>query len=375
VHWRELPIALYPRKFGDWAFSGSAVIDRENTSGWKRGDGGVMVASYTSTGRGECIVFSHDRGRTWEEYEGNPVVRHEGRDPRLLWYAPTRRWVMALYSEAEKKRWITFHTSPDLKTWTYESRIEGFYECPDLFALPLDGDAARMKWVLAGASSGYMVGVFDGKVFTPETKKLPGHQGLGFYAAQTFSNDPHGRIVQIGWFQTPTPGMPFNQSMTIALQLGLRSTADGPRLTWQPVGELHGLRGRRLAWLSSPLSPGRNPLEDVRGELLEIRAEIAPGDATEFGLKVRGATILYDVRKQVLSLNNHKAPAPLRDGKQRLIIYVDRTGLEVFASDGLTYLPMPVNLKSEDRGIEAFARGGTARIEALEVHELRSIWP
>ena len=89
VHWRELPIALYPHQFGDWVFSGSAVVDRDNTSGFKTGREAPLVAAYTSTGRGECIVFSNDRGRTWTEFSGNPVVRHQGRDPRLLWYSPT----------------------------------------------------------------------------------------------------------------------------------------------------------------------------------------------------------------------------------------------------------------------------------------------
>ena len=141
VHWEELPIAIYPHAPGDAVFSGSAVVDKDNTSGWKQGDNDLLVAAFTSTGRGECIVYSNDRGRTWTEYEGNPVVKHEGRDPRLLWHAPTRRWVMALYDEYDKKQWIAFYTSPDLRKWEFASRIEGFYECPDIFELPIDGNA------------------------------------------------------------------------------------------------------------------------------------------------------------------------------------------------------------------------------------------
>ena len=139
VHWQELPIALYPRQFGDWVFSGSAVVDRANTAGFQTGKEAPLVAAFTSTGRGECIVFSNDRGRTWTEFSGNPVVRHQGRDPRLLWHRPTKRWVMAVYDELDGKRWIAFYTSPDLKQWKFESRIEGFYECPDLFELPVNG--------------------------------------------------------------------------------------------------------------------------------------------------------------------------------------------------------------------------------------------
>lgn len=374
VHWQELSVALYPRRYGDDVWSGSAIVDKENTSGWKKGDGDLLVAAFTSTGRGECIAYSNDRGRTWTEYAGNPVLKHTGRDPRLLWHAPSKQWVMCLYDEAEKKQWITFHTSPDLKAWTFQSRIEGFFECPDLFELPVDGKATNPKWVLTAASSEYVIGHFDGKEFTPETAKLPGHRGKGFYAAQTFINDPKGRVVQIGWFQTTTPGEAFNQAMSLPNELTLRTTPDGPRLAWQPAAELISLRAKQLEKFSGPLAPEVNPLANARGELLEIRAEIEPGDAAEVGLNVRGVPVIYDAKKQEIAVNGHRAPAPLIEGKQRLIIYADRTNLEVFASAGLTYVPMPVLLDAKNTSLSAFAKGGTAKAVTLEVHELNSVW-
>ncbi len=374
VHWQELPIAIYPKKFGDWAFSGSAVVDRTNTSGWKQGDNDLLVAAFTSTGRGECIAYSHDRGRTWSEYEGNPVVKHNGRDPRLLWHAPTKRWVMAVYDESDGKRWIAFYTSTDLKRWTFQSRIEGFFECPDLFELPIDGDATRKKWVLTAASSEYMVGRFDGASFTPETPKRPGHRGRGFYAAQTFSHDPRGRVVQIGWLQTITPGMPFNQGMSLPMELSLRNTPDGPGLAWRPVEELTAFRSRTLVKFSGEAKPGDNPLTGARGELIEIRAEFEPSPSSVLTFKVRGVEIAYDVRKQELNVHGQRTPAPLRSGKQRLMVYTDRTGLEVFASDGLIYVPMPVNLDSQALSVEAIISGGSVQFDSLEVHELRGIW-
>src|SRR5262249_39796906 len=160
-------IALYPKKYDDWAFSGSAVVDRDNTSGFGIAEKPAIVAAFTSTGRGECIVFSNDRGRTWKGYEGNPVVKHGGRDPRLLWHRASKQWVMAVYDEAEGKRWIAFHTSPDLKKWTYRSRIEGYFECPDLLELPVAGKKGESKWVLYAADGKYALGSFDGKEFNP----------------------------------------------------------------------------------------------------------------------------------------------------------------------------------------------------------------
>ena len=319
VHWTELPIALYPHAPGDDVFSGSAVVDKNNTSGWKNGKNDLLVAAYTSTGRGECIVYSNDRGRTWSEYAGNPVVKRPGRDPRLLWYAPGHEWVMAAYDEdpgqpeAENQRAIAFFTSPDLKVWTYQSRIGGFFECPDMFELPLDGDKNNMKWVLTAASSEYRVGQFDGKQFIPETPRLPGHRGRGFYAAQTFSNEPQGRRVQIGWFQTETPGMPFNQSMSIPLELRLIKTADGPRMTWTPVQELQALRARSHSLGALTLHEGdANPLAAISAELVEMRAEFTPGDASEVAFNVRGVPISFDAKKQEINVNGQHAPAPLR---------------------------------------------------------------
>src|SRR5262249_23311803 len=142
----------------------------------------------------QCLAYSADGGRTFTKYAGNPVVKQitrGNRDPKVLWHEPTRRWVMALYVELpDKKRTIHLLTSPNLKDWKVESHVEGFYECPDLFELPLDGNAGKRKWVLTAASSAYLVGTFDGARFTPEGPMLPGHRGRGFYAAQTYSDLP-----------------------------------------------------------------------------------------------------------------------------------------------------------------------------------------
>ncbi len=174
VHWTEQPIALYPKKYGDWCFSGSGVVDHRNTSGFGKGDEPPLVVAFTSTGRGECIAYSNDRGRTWTEYEANPVVQHRGRDPRLLWHEPTKRWIMAVYDETDDARAIAFYSSTDLKTWTFESRIDGFYECPDLFELPITENPDETRWVLYGADGLYQLGQFDGQQI---------HAGIGEVAA------------------------------------------------------------------------------------------------------------------------------------------------------------------------------------------------
>jgi sucrose-6-phosphate hydrolase SacC (GH32 family) len=264
-----------------------------------------------------------------------------------------------------------------LREWKFLSQTDGYFECPDFFELPVDGDPTQKKWVLTAASSEYAVGTFDGAKFTPETGKLKGHRGRGFYAAQTFSDLPvkDGRRIQIGWLQAPTPDMPFNQAMTIPLELKLISTTEGPRLTWTPVKELEKLRGKTQRVAARALKEGdANPLEKVRGELLEIRAEFAPGSAADVAFEVRGAKIVYDAHKQELVINGHRAPAPLRDGRQRLTIYCDRNALEIFASDGLAYAPMPFIPKADNLYLALRVKGGEAKITSVAVHELKAAW-
>ncbi len=222
LHWTELPQAISPREFGDWAFSGSAVVGREGALKNR------IVAAFTSTGRGECIAAYEPGPESFIEYPKNPVVKHQGRDPKLLWHKASNRWVMAVYDEFDCKQWIAFYSSPDLKEWTFESRIEGFFECPDLFELPIAGKPGESRWVLYAADGAYVLGQFDGKTFTPESKQKRRVWYGNFYAAQTWSDTPDGRRIQIGWASgIAFPGMPFNQQMTIPCELTLHSTDEG----------------------------------------------------------------------------------------------------------------------------------------------------
>lgn len=375
VHWSELPIALYPRAFGDWAFSGSAVVDWQHSAGFQQGEEPALVVAYTSTGRGECIAYSLDRGRSFAEYEGNPVVAHQGRDPRLLWYAPGRHWVMAVYDEVGEKQYVAFYTSSDLKEWTFQSRIEGYYECPELFALPVDGDPRRTKWVLYAADGEYALGHFDGRAFYPEGPKLPFNRGNCFYASQTFSEIPgaDGRRLQLAWGRVEMPGMPFNQMMNFPVELSLRTTGEGVRLCAEPARELAVLRGETRLWRDLELRPGDNPLAGSGGELWELELEFEPGSAAEVELVVDGVMVGYEAGAQVLRCGGLRAPLGPVAGGVGLHLLIDRASIEVFAKGGQVY--MPVGGRRQGRGLELRARGGTAQVGLLRRCALRSIWP
>jgi fructan beta-fructosidase len=373
--WQEQPIALYPPKYGDWCFSGSAIVDKQNTSGWKKGDRDVLVAAFSSTGRGECIVYSNDGGQTWTEHEGNPVVRHKGRDPRLLWHEPTTSWVIAVYTEDGGGQAIAFYTSKNLKEWTYASRIEGFFECPDLVELPVDGDPTKTRWVLYAADGKYLIGDFDGRKFTKESGKHTLWQG-NFYAAQTFSNAPEGRCIQIGWARgAEFPGMPFNQQMNVPVELTLRTTEEGPRLFAVPVEELVGLYGRSHRLGSIALeADSKNPLAGVRAELIELIGRFEPGDAREFGFMLRGTKVTYDVKKQSLTVGNVTAPLALRDGRVKLQILVDRGSIEVFGNSGRVAIAAHALAKEDNREFALWTRGAKINVPLLVVNELTGTW-
>jgi fructan beta-fructosidase len=380
VHWQELPVAVYPRQFGDWAFSGSAVVDNKNTSDWGRNGKPPLVAAFTSTGRGECIVYSLDNGRTWTEFEGNPVVKHQGRDPRLLWHEPTKQWIMAVYEESppaapgQTNQHIAFYTSPDLKRWQFQSRMAGYYECPDLFELPI-AESRGSKWVLYAADGRYALGHFDGKTFRPDGPKQQLWYGR-FYAAQTFSNAPDGRRIQIGWGQGISfPEMPFNQQMTVPVELALREHLDGPRLHATPVKELAILRGKKHAWSELPIAPrGENPLNNLRGELLEVLADILPGDARTITLRVRGIDVAWDASRGQLACQGVTAPLKPAAGRLRLHVLADRGSLELFGNNGLVAMSVGAIPKESDQTLAISTSGGTCKITSLEVYPLRSAW-
>lgn len=375
VHWEELPIAIYPKTYGDWAFSGSAVIDTENLSGFQSGENPVLVAAYTSTGRGEVIAFSNDRGRTFTEYGGNPVIEHQGRDPKVIWFEPGKHWVAAVYHEEDEKQWIAFYTSPDLKTWSFESKIEGFYECPELFEIEIQ-ETGESKWVLYGADGAYMIGSFDGREFISETGKIPFHHGNIFYASQTFNNipDEDGRRIQIAWGRTDSPGMPFNQCMLFPVALSLKKTEGGLRLTPSPVREIEKLHLDPLNIPAQRLDPGYYNSPRFLGQTLHLRAAWDQGKENEVIVTIAGFPLKIDTGGDSVSFGEHSAPLPDSGGEIELNLIVDRLSLEVFVNQGEVYMPLYLDPKTRTAEYSMSVEGKAIELKTLTVWPLASIW-
>ncbi len=388
VNWEELPIALYPwTQAKGHCFSGSAVVDHDNTAGFQTGDKPPIIAVFSDfgSGVGEALAYSNDRGRNFTYYKGNPVLKHHGNDPKVIWYeygehdqplsAEAKElgghWVMAVYDHTrEFGRNIAFYSSTNLKKWTEQSHLPGYSECPEILELPVDGDKQNTRWVVFAADAQYAVGQFDGRTFTPEHEgKHRVHYG-DYFASQTFSNPPDDRCIQIGWARINFPEMPFTQTFTFPHRLTLRKTPDGIRMFATPVREIARLRTKTHAAAGGELAPDSPRGVEVSGELFEIRAEFAVGQAKAVGLDFGGNRVTYDVAAGKL---NGVGMTPV-DGKVSMQVLVDRPMIEICGNDGAIYITSGRRRRGEVSSVKAFAHGGEAKLVFLEVHELKSIW-
>ncbi|MHC5061608.1 MAG: GH32 C-terminal domain-containing protein [Planctomycetota bacterium] len=385
IHWKELGDAIHPDELGT-IFSGGAVVDHKNTSGFQTGDEKPIVCFYTSAGGAsawsenepftQSLAYSNDRGRTFTKYEGNPIIGHirgGNRDPKVIWHEPTGKWVMVLFVEESE---MDFFTSDDLKTWTKTSRLKSFHECPELFELPVDGDQNNKKWVLYGAPGDYFVGEFDGKKFKPESEEIKFNYGNCFYASQTFSDIPEhdGRRIQMAWGPMDMKGMPFNQMILFPVRLTLKTTDEGIRMFATPVKELLKLRGKRDHYRGNVLESGDVLVSKLKGDLFDIRSRFAVDDAKEIGFVIRGIPIVYNVEEQRLSCGDSQAKLAPINGRISLTILVDRTSLEIFGNGGRIYMPMSMFPDENNKTLEVYSQGGKAQIGHLRIYALNSIW-
>ncbi len=380
IHWEELPSALFPDKHGTM-FSGSAVVDYKNTAGFNKGAIPAMVAAYTADNpekQIQCIAYSLDKGRTWTKYEGNPVIdskekwnSKDTRDPKVFWYEPNKEWVMVL----NERDGHSIYTSSDLKNWKYESHITGFWECPELFELPVDGLANYKKWVMYGASGAYMIGSFDGKKFTPESGKYYYTTGT-IYAAQTFANIPEadGRRIQIGWGRVSHPEMPFKGQMLLPTELTLRTTKDGVRLFSSPVKEVEKLQTNLFQKDSLLVKEANELLHSYsNADCFRILFTIKLSHATDAGFNLYGQQLLrYDMNYNQVN-GVFYSPEDRTSMEITADVIVDKTSVEVFIDGGAYSYSMERKADANNR--EGFHFwGNNIEIKNLKAYSMKSIW-
>jgi sucrose-6-phosphate hydrolase SacC (GH32 family) len=284
---------------------------------------------------------------------------------------------MVVYDETGGKQRNAIYTSPNLKEWTFRSAVDGFFECPELIELPIDGNPNETAWLMFGVNNQFLIGQFDGKTFTPEPggSKSYGNYGNCFGAAQTFSNAPGGRRIEIGCERGELNNTSFWFKMSVPLELTLHRTADGPKLYSYPVRELERLRERRKNFPDILLSNNETIIPNMNAGSKDITVEFAISEGTStVGIKVGDATLSFDAKANQLSCGDAKAPLKPVDGKVRLRVLADRGILEIFANDGLVYMPVAVPVSGADRGgVSVFATGQVVKAN-LFVYGMKSIW-
>ena len=402
IHWETLPIALYPDEHGT-IFSGTVVVDADNTSGLVPGGGLVAIYSYNTQTQG--AAFSTDRGRTWTKYDGNPILpalRHDFRDPKVFWH--DGQWTMIIAAGQS----IMLLTSPDLLHWEAVSEVQGgfpgaVWEVPDLFPLTVDG---VMKWVLivsinpgapaGGGGTRYFIGSFDGHTFTDDypDQTLWFDWGADNYAGTTFNDVPDGRRFFIGWmsnwaYAERTPTSVWRGAMTIPRELSLVTTAYGIRLVQRPVDSLRELLSPLGAWENMPLD-GVFSLGVLSGQTLDLELEVELGSVQQVGVVIgneadSAVQVAYDVRTRRLVLSRPQggidrftpefyAPLEPVDGRIKLRLLVDHSSVEAFANDGIVTMTAQVFPADSVAQGRLFARGGSARVAVLRVYQVESIW-
>lgn len=431
VHWEHLPIALFPDEHG-YIFSGSAVVDANDSTGFFNGGSG-LVAIFTHAGvhpatkgprQAQSLAYSVDKGRTWIKFDGNPVLTDDSiedfRDPKVFWYENSQKWIMVLAAGDH----VRFYSSTDLKSWDFESKFGekegshlGVWECPDLFPLDVDGDVSKIKWVLLvsigdnpdcpeGSRTQYFIGDFDGHTFkndgSPE-QVLWSDLGRDNYAGVSWSDIPKcdGRRLLMGWmsnwkYANLVPTKSWRSAMTVPRELTLWETEAGVRLVQTPAKELEVLRGPSLHSLDEAviLTPEQNLLAAVRGKTVEIIAKFELINTSRFGFKVSKSSkeetvIGYDEGLSRLYLDRrhsgecdfhpefacvHDAELKPQNNKITLQIFVDSSSVEVFANGGELVMTDLIFPSKNSDGIQLFVEDGSVWLHNLEIYEYPSVW-
>lgn len=423
IHWNRKPIAIYPDSIGT-IFSGSAVVDKNNTSGFGKNGQPPLVAIFTQhNAEGEqagkndfqtqSIAYSNDEGNTWKKYKANPVIKNPGerdfRDPKVMWYEPAKKWIMAL----SVKEFISFYSSPDLKNWTKESDFGqgrgahgGGWECPDLISLD---DNRKQRWVLIvnlnpggpnlGSGTQYFVGDFDGKTFTsPQTETRWLDYGPDNYAGVTWSNTGKRKIL-IGWmsnwiYANDVPTQSFRNAMTLPRELKIKHIGNAVFVTSLPIAELSAIASKPVVAENIHV----NKTLDLAGKIGKVtfpcRINVSIAIVKDFSMVLsndRGEEILIGYNKQQNQYfidrtksgktafkegfaARHVAPKLSGNAPLNFSLVIDNSSVELFADNGLTVMTEIFFPNKPYNKIQVQSNDGIT-INKLEYIQLKSIWP
>lgn len=414
VHWKQVAIALYPDSLG-YIFSGSAVVDVHNTSGFSSNGKIPLVAIYTQHDpvgekagtdlfQNQSIAYSLDNGNHWTKYAGNPVLRTPGlkdfRDPKLSWYEEQKKWVMTLAAGDR----IMFYSSKNLKTWKKESEFGagigahgGVWECPDLVPFTVDG---KKVWLLivninpggvqGGSGTQYFTGDFNGHQFaTNDTITRWADYGPDNYAGVTFSNTGKDKIF-LGWmsnwaYGTKVPTVKWRSAMTIPRTLGLKKIGHSYFTSMMPVEALNKLVIKSETY-------NHNVIENGIALSGPARLEFSVSDLHSFSFifsNPSGQLLKagYDEEKNAFFIDRTKAgnsnfdpqfatihygPRIAQTNSSKITMILDNASLELFADQGLTTM---TEIFFPDQPFNTVQQGVSRKpLDDIKVSQLSSIW-
>lgn len=380
MHWKFEGCAIVPDAWGA-IFSGSCVVDHENTAGFGKE---AVVAFYTSAKstpwgdiQMQSMAYSLDNGKTFTKYEGNPILtssERDFRDPKVFWYAPGKHWIMILAVGQH----MEIYSSVNLKEWKKESEFGamqgahgGVWECPDLVEIPVEGTREK-KWVLicnlnpggpfGGSAAQYFVGSFDGKMFVNEspTQTKWMDWGKDNYATVTWNNAPDGRCIALGWmsnwqYANNVPTRQYRSANTLARDLTLYREGQELYLKSTPSVEVKKARGKKVSIPSFKVSEKHeivNLFEEKQGAYeVEIVIQNAGASKIAFCLlndKGEKVSMYYDLNRKQFVMDRSESGmvdfskdfpavtvAPVNVDKElTLRLFVDRSSIEAFGEDG-----------------------------------------
>ena len=355
IHWTFQGAPIEADAWGT-IFSGSAVVDHNNTSGFGKG---AVVAMYTSAGENQTqsIAYSNDNGQTFTKYDGNPVLTSntpDYRDPHVFWNEDIKRWNMIM---AEGQH-MDIYSSADLKEWKLESQFGaeygnhgGVWECPDLMKMKVRG-TDQYKWILlcninpggpfGGSATQYFVGQFDGHKFTcesaPEVTKWMDY-GKDHYATVTFDNAPDGRRVAMAWmsnwqYANQVPTMQFRSANSVPRDLDLYEYQGQTYCGVTPSPELAAARPKKAT----------KTLTEACEMVVTLKGNATITLANDKGEQV---VMTYDEKSRTFAMDRTKSGqkefsddfaaltvAPVHGKMSQLRLFIDRSSIEAFDADG-----------------------------------------
>ncbi|KAA3657473.1 MAG: glycoside hydrolase family 32 protein [Calditrichaeota bacterium] len=405
------PIALYPDPHGT-IFSGSAVIDKNNTAGFGKNamiaiftyyNDSLKVAGYQNN-QTQGIAFSLDEGKTWEKYNGNPVIDNscekDFRDPKVFWNDEINAWNMVLAAGDR----IKIFSSPNLIDWKFKSDFEpvddlpglGVWECPDLFKMKVDDEE---KWLMivshgdkapnGGSGTRYFVGNFNGEVFKHEQPSLWLDYGTDSYAGVTYANAPDGKRILIAWmsnwmYATVTPTKVWRSAMTLPRELSLQKDGNKYFLRQKIAGEFASIKQevKKIDQVELPLIEDKIDLSqagihfDCNGEDLSITISNELDETLQIDMK-NNQLFVDRTRSGKMDFSDKFAPRiqtmPLGEKVYNFQIYLDRSSCEILLNDGkyaMTNLFFP-NEKYSNLQISGSAN---AELKNFKIGKISRIW-